>query len=80
MVISQIPLPPGQRPYRPAAIPLFQRGKFFTSLWYHFPVFRQAKGGAAVQSRTAQAKPTIGTLAPDGGEGFYERFFKELKG
>ena len=59
MVISQIPLPLGQRPYRPAAIPLFQRGKFFTSLWYHFPVFRQAKGG---------------------GEGFYERFFKELKG
>ena len=77
MVISQISLPPGQRPYGPAAIPLFQRGKLFH---LPFPVLRQAKGGAAAQSRTAQAKPTLGTLAPDGGEGFYERFFKELKG
>jgi hypothetical protein len=31
--ISQIPLLPGQRPYGPAAIPLFQRGKYFSSLW-----------------------------------------------
>jgi hypothetical protein len=33
MLIPQIPLPPGQRPYGPAAIPLFQRGKYFSSLW-----------------------------------------------
>ena len=31
---------------------------------------RRAKGGAAVQSHTAHAKQSIGTLAPDGWEGF----------
>ena len=40
---------------------------------------RRAKGGAAVQSRITHAKQSSGTLAPDGGEGFYEAFFKPLK-
>jgi hypothetical protein len=39
---------------------------------------RRAKGGAAVQSRTVNTAPSIGTLAPDGGEGFY-KFFQTAK-
>jgi len=39
---------------------------------------QRAKGGAAVQSYTAHAKRNIGTLALDGGEGFY-KFFQTAK-
>ena len=65
---DKIPLPPGQapprkgscpggRPYGPAAIPLFQRGKPFSSLWYLFPAeSRQREVGRDFTGRFQTAK------------------------
>jgi len=56
---------------------LSKGGNLFPSLWSHFPVVRQARGGADVQSCTAYAKQSIWTLAPNGGEGFKNIFSKQ---
>src|SRR4030042_4686132 len=64
------PLPSPKR-LRAGRYPLFAQEGVSLPL-VSFPCREQAKGGAAVQSRTAHAKRSIGTLAPDGEEGFYK--------